>query len=282
MNVLTSTIQHPRAGLQSCWSGWSSGCLRCGCGLKTAELLWIVSMWCFSRQRAATSCARLACRLSLYLSLFSPLLSPPQVQQTLYSIDMIMYLGRKCAYIIVFMSACACVHHSVSYLEDKLVEHLTEDERIFFQGKRNKSDSKRYTAPLWGLQDYFLLSMDSTSPGKPSCDSTSCAWPISFIFMVLTITPHSQAIWYLPACADSIWTQLPSFAISLNSSFARELELSLLSFSLFLTIPPLPFSLPPTPPTEELPPSLPSPSPVQVGLSVPDREAQCSFVISRA
>lgn len=37
-----------------------------------------------------------------------------------------------CAYIIVFMSVCASVHHSVSYLENRVVEHLTEDERIFF------------------------------------------------------------------------------------------------------------------------------------------------------
>lgn len=159
-----------------------------------------------------------ACMSTLLLSLplfssLQPSASPAKSVQHRY--DYVPW-QKWCAYIIVFMSACACVHHSMSYLEDKLVEHLTEDERIFFQRKRNKSDSKRYTALLWGLQEYFLLSMDSTSPGKPSCDSTSCTWPISFIFTVLTITPHSQAICYLPACADSIWTQLSSFAFLLR------------------------------------------------------------------
>lgn len=155
---------------------------------------------------------------------------------------------------------------------------ISDRRCVFFHRKRNRSDSKRYRAPLWGLWEHFPLGVDS--PGKPSRESTSHTWPISLIFTALTITPCSQASCCLLACADSISIQLSSFAFTFNflwpDRIGRAFPYSLPSCLAFASL--FPF----TPPSKQLPPSHPSPSPVQVRLLVPDRGAQCSFVISRA
>lgn len=86
------------------------------CGLKTAELQWIVGMWqCFSQHCKLSACfSQLAINSpfiypSFLLSSASHKSSSPE---SLYNVDMIMYLGRNSVH--TSLCLCACVHHSVS------------------------------------------------------------------------------------------------------------------------------------------------------------------------
>lgn len=166
------TISHLQSWSMFSWEGWDSGCLRCGWGLKPAEMVWAVST--FLSANAANRWNK------------PPTL--PLVQQRLHIIDRIVYLGRNLgfAYIHVFMRPCACVHHSAFYLEDWWVEYLIVDESFFSRGKEtSKCDKANESA----------LSFKWTSPLK--VDPAVHLWPISFNFTTLKVTPYCQASCYL-------------------------------------------------------------------------------------
>lgn len=155
------------------WEFYWGGCLRSSWGLKPAETVWNVSMFLLAN---AANCRQNPLRF----------LPPPLFQQRLQNIDMIMYLGRNLcsAYIPVFMRSWACVHRSASYLEDQLVEHLTESVPVSFFPEEQKQMraieacesalSSKWTPPL-------------------QVDIVLDPWPISFILTTLTVTPHCKS-----------------------------------------------------------------------------------------
>lgn len=120
------------------------------------------------------------CKLSAKPPLPFP---PPLFQQRLQNIDMIMYLGRSLcsAYIPVFMRSWACVHRSASYLEDRLVEHLTEKVSFFPEEQKQMRALEACESAL------------SSKWAPPlQVDIVLDPWPISFILTTLTVTPHCK------------------------------------------------------------------------------------------
>lgn len=100
----------------------------------------------------------------LFLSPPQPLAKPNGVYTVLI---WLCILAGKRGYITVFISTCARVHHSVSYLEIRLMEHLTEDVS-FSRERETKATPKWYTAPLWGPQEHFLVLVGSPIQVSPA------------------------------------------------------------------------------------------------------------------
>ena len=113
-----------------------------------------------------------------------------------------------CVYECLCIRASQCVP---SWRREPNYGTLDRRYTPFPEEKETKAVSKWYTARVWRLWEYFGLALDSSSPGKLSCEPTSSTGAVSLIFygpFNVTIISHSQAVCYLRACADSIWTQL--------------------------------------------------------------------------
>lgn len=204
------------------------------------ERLWIKTSW------TSLTCVRL-----LFSTCVSTRLLQVQRRSTRHRFDYVSWQKRRGVHHCVYGRMCvrACIAVCPTWRTDS--RNIWQKRYLFPEGKKQKRLQNDRQLLCEACQR-TLPSMDSTSPGKPSCEPL-CTWPISFIFTVLTITHHRQAICYLPACADSICTQLSSF--SLSFFFCAPFFPSFLIPSDFFFC-------------------------FQVGLLVPDRGAQSSFVTS--
>lgn len=119
----------------------------------------------------------------------------PQVKRTRKSIQRRRYdyisWQEQCAYISVFMGACARVRHGVSWLEERTNSWNTRQKiyTFFPERRETQAGSKWYTARRRGRWEHVLFSsIDSSSPGEPSCEPASSAGRISFIFLTVLLT----------------------------------------------------------------------------------------------
>lgn len=170
---------------------------------------------------ALSWCTPLAHQLSFYQPIF---LSPPQPlakPNGVYTVLIwLCILAGKRGYITVFISASACVHHSVSYLEIRLMEHLTEDVS-FSRERETKATPKWYTAPLWGLQEHFLLLVDSPIQVSPA-ENAQAALTHFFHFYSPDNNPSQPGHLLSPG---KCWVDLNPILALLLTSFNRQLWL---------------------------------------------------------
>lgn len=126
--------------------------------------------------------------------------------------DYVFWPERR-AYIIVFMSVRACVHHSVSWFEERTNSWNTWQKIYLFQSKRKQRQTPNDTRLLYEACESTFSSL-SIPPLQ--VNPAVNPWATHFFHFYgpfnVTIISHSQAVCYLPACADSIWTQCFSFA----------------------------------------------------------------------
>lgn len=93
------TISHLQSWSVFSWGGWDSGCLRCGWGLKPAEMVWTVSTFPSANDANRRN---------------NPPPQPCSSKGSMHSIDRIMSLGINLgsAYMTVFMRPRLCISFS--------------------------------------------------------------------------------------------------------------------------------------------------------------------------